>query len=553
MSDVGAPTSARWYVGRDGGDDGRLGTCERWPVDRGASVMDDSARAFIDEAPPVGGAGREAPRVGRSSIGRNLLHLLSSQAVTWALSMVLVIVQPRILGPEAQGRLRLAFSLWAIAGVVIALGTSMYLQLEVARRGTAALRLIGPILALRTAVALVTGAVFVAVAVPFRPDAETAVIIALYGLATLFLTWSEVYTSAFVGLEQMSSPAMIAILSKVLLTVVGLVVLVAGGGAIGVTTVIACANALTLVLTARALRRRVRVPLEFGWSQWPGILRGGLAFLATGAILTAYLQVDTIVISLFVDSQTLGWYSASDALYGTLLFLPTIVGTTIFPVLGRLYGSDNDAFVALVRRTFTSLAFLAVPIGLGTLVVGRTVAPLLYGDAFRQSGDVLSLLGVVLMVTSFTILFGTIALATGRQRSWNLVMLASVLLTIPLDVVFVPWADRVHGNGAIGGAMSYLVTEIVMFSFGLWRVAPFIVERATASTVARIAMSGLAMVAVTWPTRERFILVPVAVGAATFLAAVVVFRAIPSAERELARRLVGRLRPGVRTTADRAG
>jgi O-antigen/teichoic acid export membrane protein len=475
--------------------------------------------------------------------------MMTSQIATWLLAMALTIVQPRLLGPETQGRLRLGFSLWTIAAVVIALGTTMYLQLEVARRGASALRLIGPVLAMRTLAFLLAAAVFALAVTPLHPDSESSWILILFGVVSLLATWGEVYTSAFIGLEKMSAPAIIVVVSKLLGTVAAIVVLFAGGGAIGLLIVLAAGNVLGLVLIVRALGRVVRVPLVIDRAAWPIILRGGFGFLVSAAVLTTYQQVDTVVISLLVDRRTLGWYAASDALFGTLLFVPTIVCTAIFPVLGRLADADREAFVVLVRRTFTSLALVAVPIGVGTVAVGREVAPLLYGNKFRPSGDVLSLLGVVLVLTSFTILFGTVALATGRQRFWNSIMFAAAVLTIPLDVVFVSWADRVHHNGAIGGAMAYVVTELMMFVLGIWRVVPYVVERATMWRVGRIVICGLAILAATWPLRGHVIVLPIGVGVIVYVVSVLLTGVLSADERATVSRVLGRL--GLRLASPR--
>ena len=178
---------------------------------------------------------------------------------------------------------------------------------------------------------------------------------------------------------------------------------------------------------------------------------------------------------------------------------------------------------------------------MGTLIIGRTAAPLLYGDEFRESGDVLSLLGIVLVITSFTILFGTVALATGRQRMWNTVMFAGVLLTIPLDVLFVPWADRVYDNGALGGAITYIIAESLMFALGITLVTPYILERTTLSYFVRIVIAGVVMVVAAWPIRERFLALPVALGIVVFPVAILVLRALPPSEREMLRKVLHRV------------
>ncbi len=478
---------------------------------------------------------------GRSSIKRNVAHMLSSQLVTWSLALVLAIVQPRFLGPATQGRMRLAFSLWTIASVVIALGTSLYLNLETARRGRAALTLVGPIIVLRLLTFSAATVLFAVGAVIGGADREFVWILTLFGLTIALSTVSEVYSALFIGLERMAAPALVNIITRFFGTVAAVVVLFAGGGAIGVLVVAVVANVFGLALIVRAMHRVVDVPLHVGRSQWSTIVRGSVAFMVAGGVLTLYQQVDTVVIALFVEEEALGWYATADALFGTLLFLPTILCSTIFPTLGRLHEHDPEGLVSLVRRTFATLTLVAVPIGLGTVVVAHQAAPLLYGEKFRETGPVLAVLGVVLIVTAVTILLGTVAMATGRQRFWNTVMFAGVLMTVPLDLVLVPWADRTYDNGAIGGALAYVVTEVMMLTVGLWKIAPFLVDRHTMSRVARILLAGCLLVAAAWPTRGSVLVLPVSVGAVVFVVAVLALRVLSDEERSMIARVGQRL------------
>ena len=128
------------------------------------------------------------------------------------------------------------------------------------------------------------------------------------------------------------------------------------------------------------------------------------------------------------------------------------------------------------------------------------------------------MLGTVVVFTFGTIVFGMVALATGRQRFWNTIMVLAIAITIPLDLIFVPWADRTYGNGAIGGAMAYVVTEALMFALGLWKVAPYLVERTFIWRLARVLIAGGLMFMASWPLRDEPLMIPIAVGAVVYVA-----------------------------------
>lgn len=481
----------------------------------------------------------------RSSIGRNTLQLLSSQIATWTLATLVAVALPRFLGPAPVGDLRLALSLWAVTGAVIGLGTSAYLTLAIARDGSRGLSLVGPILVIRVA-AFVLSSLVLAVVVSFsHPSTEFVVIMVFSGLSTLFGTLSDPIGAAYLGLERTAAPAVIGVATRTLGVSATLVVLFLGGGAPVVAATGGVAAFVGFVLMVRAMNRLSRIKLK-GWSsQRRVILRASVGFMVTGVLLTVYREIDMVVISTLVDQAALGWYGTADQLIGSSLFVVTIVMSAIFPVLGRLYDTAPSAFVELIRRAFGSLLVAAVPIGLGIVLVAPQLVPLLYGDEFEPTAQVLVVYGFVSPITFGAILFGTVALTTRRQGLWNMVMVVGIVATIPLDVLFVPWADRRFSNGAIGGAMAYFVTETFMFVFGLVVICPFLISRTTFWRSGRVVMAGGLMFAVTWPLRERMLLIPIAVAVLVYSVAIVALRVVTNDERSMVGHALVRL--GVRT------
>lgn len=481
-------------------------------------------------------------KVRRASVTRNVVHMMSSQVVTWVLATIFAVFVPRLLGPEAQGQLRLGFSLWAIAQIFIGLGTTYRLSLEIARDREHGVTLVGPVLVVRTVAFIASSLVLAVYVIASGGGRGLAAIMALIGAQTILVAWSDTFVAAFVGLERMSVPAQSAVLGKVIGTALAVGALLAGGDAKSVAGALALSNGLALVVLAKAFRDVT--PLQFrGWRPVARpLVRASLPFMLSGAILTTYQQIDTVVISLLVSHVALGWYGAADTLFGSLLFPATILTTTLFPTLGRLHVEDTPALHDMVHRAFSLLLLFGVPIGLGTTVIAAQFAPLLYGRAYAETGQVLEVLGPVIILTFCTIMFGTIALATGRERFWNILMISAVAVTVPLDVVCVPWADSTYGNGAVGGAITYLITEALMFVLGAWKIAPYLFDARSSWRWARVLIAGALMVAAAWPLRHAFLLAPIGVGAVVYVAAVLALRVVSDYERHLVNRGLVRLR-----------
>lgn len=469
----------------------------------------------------------------RSSLGRNVVHLFASQVATWVLALALSIVEPRFLGPVAIGQLRLALSLWLIAGIFIKMGTSQHLKLTTARDRSQGITMIGPILVLRTIGFVIASVGFVVYLVVSNATAEFAWIVGLFALVTYFGVVTDTASAVFYGLERMSIPASASVVGRVITTCGAITVLLLGGDARSVVAVAAAGHLIVLIIVLRALRQLTTISFG-GWRAMSGsIARGGSPFLLAGATLVIYQQIDTVVIAVLVEDEVLGWYGTADTLFSSLLFPITILMGAVFPTFGRLYVEDPDGLVALVKRSFRSLLLMAVPIGLGTVVVAQQFAPLLLGEDFREAGDVLAVFGPVVLLTFGSVLFATVALATERQRFWNVVMLIGVVMTIPLDLILVPWADRTYSNGAIGGALAYLGTETMMVIIGLWKIAPYLLERDSAWRAIRTLVAGGLMFAAAWPLRDEFLLLPVALGAVVYVVALLALRVLTDVERKL--------------------
>jgi O-antigen/teichoic acid export membrane protein len=491
-------------------------------------------------------SGAEHTPVARHSVRANVAHMMSSQLVTWLLATLAAVIIPRFLGPATLGDLRLATSLCLITATIVGLGTSQYLQLEIARSSGEGLSLVGPILIVRslafTACALVLALYLAATGA----SAQFVVILTLLGVSTLAGQWAEVYGTSFMGLERMSTTAFAGAATKALNFVAVLGVLIAGAGVLGVVTVSVVTAVAGLAYLVWQFRRIARLSFDDWRPLAKRAVRGGVTFMAAGSALVLYQQIDIIVISAVAENEDLGWYGAADVLFGSLLFPATVIMGAIFPTLGRLSKEDPEQLRDLVRRTFSILALLAVPIGLGTTLVGPDFAPMLYGEEFRPTGVSLAILGPVIVFTFGTILFGATALATGRGLFWAGVIFGAALLTIPLDVLLVPWANDRFENGAIGGALAYVVTEGYQFAVGLVFIVPFLATRAVAWRTIRILAAGAMMFAVGWPLRHLPLPIPVLACSVAYAIAVVALRVLGDDERRMVGEVLARV--GVRTS-----
>ena len=499
--------------------------------------------------------------IGRT-VARNAVVLMATQAVTWLLTLALTIVLPRFLGAEAVGSFHFANSVWAIAAIIVTFGMDTALTKEIARCPDRAASLFGATVIVRAALFILALGAVLAYLRAFDYAPQTANVVLIIGATTFVWQFIGASQAVLQGLERMEWMSVANIAGKAVHTVLSIALLLLGFGVYAVAAVTIVAALANLAVQVHALRRAHAFRPSLDWRAALNVWRSGLPYLVSGIFLVVYLQLDIVIISLLVDERAVGWYGAADQLYGTLLFIPTVFITAAFPALARLYAAQGQAELAgdgpasgaagdaagpgagqgalprLMQKSFNLLFVMSVPIGLGVLVVADPLVALLFGPDFAGSGPILALMGIVLILTYQNMLVGQFLISTDRQNRWTIVMAVATLATVPIDLLAVPWCQASFGNGAIGGAISFLITEIGMLIVGLRMLPVGSLGRTTLSTVIRALIAGGVMAAAAWPFRSQFIAVPVIVGAVVYLGLAWLLQVVPRDDRALLADLV---------------
>ncbi|MCA9970942.1 MAG: polysaccharide biosynthesis C-terminal domain-containing protein, partial [Anaerolineales bacterium] len=143
-------------------------------------------------------------------------------------------------------------------------------------------------------------------------------------------------------------------------------------------------------------------------------------------------------------------------------------------------------------------------------------------------------------------LLGQFLVSTDRQSRWTVVMVAATLATIPLDLLLIPWCVARFGNGALGGALAFVVTEAGMTLAGIALLPHGALTRANAWRALRVLLAGLLMLAAAWPLRHAFVALPILAGAVVYPVALWLLRAVDPADARLlldmAQTVLGRFR-----------
>jgi O-antigen/teichoic acid export membrane protein len=469
------------------------------------------------------------------TIAKNLGVMMLSQISTWGMAFVLAIFLPRYLGPERLGVIAIATAIWLIMGVLISFGMDTHLTKSVAREPEKTSEMLVTSLMIRT-ILFVFSAMLVAIyALIMQYDRTLITVLAIQGILMLFGTFQGAFEAAIVGLERMEFISLSNILGKAALTGLTLLLIMLDAGLYLIVAINIVTSIPALIILPIIIHRQYPIRFKMSFTEGRSMFTASSVYLLTVLTMVIYQQIDTLFIAIFADTKTVGWYETATRLFGTTMFLPVMFGTVIFPSLARSYASGDSKLNIIAQRSFDLMFLISVPVGFGIVVIAQPLVILIYGAEFAQTGGVLMILGVVLIFTYLNTILAQLLISVDRTGIWNIVMIVAILITLPIDFVLVPWAHTTYGNGALGGALAFLITEFGMVITAILLLPKNTLQWSNVRTAALTLFSGLLMIAASWWFRESMLILSVLVGAITYGAAVLVLRIIPREDFLLAR------------------
>ncbi len=225
---------------------------------------------------------------------KNASILMLSQLITWTLTLLLTIFLPRYLGAEMVGEYTLAWSVWAIAGVMISFGMDTLLTKEIARDPLKTSALIGTTIVVRVllyALCLIGIGLYLYLT---KASTTTIALVGIISITQIFTQFYAAFQSALTGLELMKYVSISDMANKAIYSILGVVLLLLGYGVYGVATLSAVAAIISFLLLFVFLRRHHQFSLHFDLLRIRLMLRVSLPYLVSGLGLVAYCQVDIL-------------------------------------------------------------------------------------------------------------------------------------------------------------------------------------------------------------------------------------------------------------------
>lgn len=444
----------------------------------------------------------------------NIFFLGSSQVMASVLAIVYAAVVPTYLGPTNFGFLTLLGALVGIISVISNFGTRLFIVREIASNEEKGVGLIGPALLTNALLSVVCWIVVITFLLLTDKDTTFLTVAIIVGITNILIALSNPLNAALQGIDKMHFSFVSVLVEKGFGTLLVVLVAIFDLGIIYVVGVDLLLAFTMIPLILWWATRHFKIQLTKNYQLYKYLLKGGLAFFIVDIAFNIYVNLDSVLLSFFTNDTVVGYYGVPTRLFGTLLTAPSIVASAVLPSLSRLNGDNNQKSTAknLERLTIQFFICLSIPMAVGTTVIAEPLIRDIYGSQFNESISPMILLAWTCVPTYLGMALFQVLAGQGLQGRWTKMMGLAGVVNLLLNVFFIPFFQHTQSNGAIGAALSLLLTEVVIGLFGIRQIEPGIINGQIYLSFLKSLLAAAIMGVVIFPLQHTFILLPVVLG-----------------------------------------
>jgi len=396
-------------------------------------------------------------------IGRNLIALSFSYFAVAILSMFLSIFIARLLGDIDLGKYYIAITLPQLFLIFLDLGYETYIIREVARNKLLASKYLSNAFTFRLLlIPIIISMILISVNLLGYPE-NTKYLVYLFSIYYIFSSLSSIIKMTFRAFEKMGYEAIINIFISFLRILLGLLFLYLGYGLITLALIFIFSGILEFIITFLVCRKKFFKPkLEIDISFIKKSIKISLPLAIVTLFGLIYVKIDTVMLSYMKGDAVVGWYNAAYSL--TLGFnpIPLLIMNALLPVLSYSYISSKESLKMAYEKSFKYLFYLSLPLAIGIFMLADGIIFIFYGDEFVNSIVALKILAWDILLKFLYLCSAYILVATNKQKQMTIIVIATALLNIILNLFLIP------SYSYIGSGIATLITEFFLLVIYLY-------------------------------------------------------------------------------------
>ncbi|HTY91604.1 MAG TPA: flippase [Methanocella sp.] len=470
------------------------------------------------------------------TVAKNAIYLTIAQAILVVTGIISMKLTTTGLQSTGYGLFGYATSLNTIICSFMDLGLGTLASREVSRDKSQAHRYLSNFLLIRLVFAvIVLAGIYTAAYIGLIP-VEARYVVFIVALSVIFNILTGLFVGIFQAYERMEYISAQTAITSVLTMLAAALMSYFNLDVVGYSLLYCLAYLAVLVYCIAVCARKFTMPgLEFDAGFWKDSIAESLPFGITYVFGVIYYQFATIVLQYTHSWRDVGIFKAPFNLFMTVLFVPQVLTTALFPVMSRYFITSRGSFKKAFDKFLKYIIIISIPMGVGTTILADKIMYTLSNAQYTDSIFVLQILiwaAVFLFICSVYI---SLMNSSNKQRTTMMISFTCLVLNVALCILLIPTYSY------MGAAVAITVTEFI-------ELAIYIIvsikhdygpSKASVAVVAKAAAASALMGCFLIYFRAENLLLLVAVGVALYFLALYILKTFDREDIDIIRQIIG--------------
>lgn len=396
-------------------------------------------------------------------IVKNTTILFIATIVGYILGFFTTVYTAQYLGAEGFGVISLALSLTAIFGVITDLGLNTLIVREVARNKSLADKYVSNTILMKTLLSFLTIGLLILTVKLIGYTTPVSNIIYIIIFSIIFVAFSGIFNAIFQSYEKMEYQSVGTILNAVLMFVGVLIAIYFNLNILAFAFIYFIASLVVLVYSILIYSWKFALPkISVDWSFWSPTIKESLPFAITGIFTMVYYWIDSVMLSVMIGNEVVGWYNAAYRLILIITTLYSVYMISIFPVMSGFYKTSHESIKIAYERSVKYMLIMNIPLAIITTLLANKIILLIYG-----TGYIPAVIALQILIWSVVFMFiNTLSLnllgSVNKQFVVAKIAAFGAISNIILNLLLIPEFSY------IGSSAATVATELLMLPIFLY-------------------------------------------------------------------------------------
>lgn len=193
-------------------------------------------------------------------------------------------------------------------------------------------------------------------------------------------------------------------------------------------------------------------------------IRPVLALFIPQMATQVYMVLDKTMTGKLSNTLQVGYYDQSQKIIRVLLTVLTSLGMVMLPRIANLHSKDaHDEIKLYLKKAFSLISFLAIPMAFGIMGVSERFIPLFFGRQYESVVPLTIISSIMVIIIGLGNVFGTqYMLATGKNSQYTVSVCVGAAINFILNVILIP---KLYAMGAV---IATVTAEFCIALIQLW-------------------------------------------------------------------------------------